>query len=201
MSQGEIFLTDRLKDCSWFLSPRQSVPFGRRGGQVITYGQPYWSAQFRYENLDEAGLRAMSAWIARREGARYTFTAYRPTRKLPASGLASNSGVGIASISTINSTVSLTGLSTNAMVPGDMVSYYTAALGYYCGEIVSVGTLSGGAQTVTVRPAPVTVNVSTPDVRVVEAVCEYQLDGEVRISEPYDRRYAVSFAARQVERA
>jgi hypothetical protein len=201
MSQGEIFLTDRLKDCSWFLSPRQSVPFGRRGGQVITYGQPYWSAQFRYENLDEAGLRAMSAWIARREGARYTFTAYRPTRRKPASGLASNSGVGISAISTINSTISLTGLSTNAMAAGDMVSYYTAALGYYCGEIVSVGALSGGAQTVTVRPAPVTVNVSTPDVRVVEAIGEFQLDGEVRLSEPYDRRYAVSFAARQVERA
>jgi hypothetical protein len=200
MSAGEIFLTDRLKDCSWSLVPRQSVPFGRQAGQVISYGQPFWAASFRYENLDEAGLRAMSAWLSRREGARVTFTAYRPTRALPASGLASNTGLGISAISTAASTISLTGLSTNAMQPGDMVSYYTAASGYYCGEIVSVGALSAGAQTVTVRPAPVTVNVSTPAARVVQSLAEFQIDGEVSINEPHDRRYGVSFTARQVER-
>lgn len=200
MSQGEIFLTDRLKDSSWTLVPRQSVPFGRRGGQVISYGQPFWAASFRYENLNEAGLRAMSAWLARREGARFTFTAYRPTRARPASGLASNSGVGISAINVGASTISLTGLSTNAMQAGDMVSYYTSGNGYYCGEILSVGALSGGAQTVTVKPAPQTVNVSTPNVRVVQALCEFQIDGEASISEPHDRRYGVSFTARQVER-
>lgn len=201
MSAGEIFLTDRLKDCSWALIPRQSAPFGRQAGQVVSYGQPFWSAQFRYENLDEAGLRALSAWLARRDGARVTFTAYRPTRAKPSSGLASNSGVGISAISTANSTISLTGLSTNAMLPGDMVGYFTAASGYYCGEVVSVGTLTGGAQTVTVRPAPVAVNGSTPNVRVVQALAEFQIDGEATISEPYDRRYSLSFSARQVERA
>jgi hypothetical protein len=200
MSAGEIFLTDRLKDCSWTLIPRQSTPFGRQAGQVVSYGQPYWAAQFRYENLDEAGLRALSAWLARREGARVTFTAYRPTRARPSSGLASNSGVGISAINTGASTISLTGLSTNAMAPGDMVSYFTAASGYYCGEVVSVGSLSSGAQTVTVKPAPVALNAS-PQVRIVEALAEFQIDGEAAISEPHDRRYGVSFSARQVERA
>lgn len=200
MSQGEIFLTDRLKDCSWTLVPRQSVPFGRQAGQVISYGQPFWVAQFRYENLDEAGLRALSAWLARREGARVTFTAYRPTRAQPSSGVASNSGIGISAINTGASTIALTGLSTNAMQPGDMVSYYTAAGGYYCGEVVAVGSLSAGAQTVTVKPAPVALNAS-PQVRIVEALAEFQLDGEAAISEPHDRRYGVSFTARQVERA
>ena len=201
MSQGEIFLRDRLKDCSWTLSHRQSTPFGRQTGQVISYGQPFWVAQFRYENLDDAGLRALSAWLARREGSRVTFTAYRPTRAIPSSGLTSNSGLGISAISTSGSTISLTGLSTNAMTPGDMVSYYTAANGYYCGEVVAVGSLSEGAQTVTVKPAPVAVNVSTPAVRVVQALAEFQIEGEAAISEPHDRRYGVSFMARQVERA
>lgn len=201
MSQGEIFLTDRLKDCSWTLVPRQSVPFGRQTGQVIRYGQPYWAAQFRYENLSETGLRAMSAWLARREGARVTFTAYRPTRARPLSGLSSNSGIAIFDVSTANSTLSLSGLGSNAIAPGDMVSYYTAANGYYCGEVVSVSSLSSGNQTVTVSPAPVAINGSTPNVRLVQALAEFQLDGEATISEPHDRRYAVSFSARQVERA
>lgn len=200
MSAGEIFLTDRLKECSWVLVPRQSVPFGRQAGQVVTYGQPFWTAQLRYENLSETGLRALSAWIARREGARVTFTAFRPTRRRPSSGLSSNSGLGISAVDTGASTISLTGLSTNAMQPGDMVSYFTAANGYFCGEVVSVGSLSAGAQTVTVRPAPVAAHAS-PQVRVVEALAEFQLDGEIAISEPHDRRYAVSFNARQVERA
>ena len=201
MSAGEIFLTDRLKDCSWSLMHRQSAPFARQTGQVIVYGSAFWNASFRYENLSETGLRALSAWIARREGARNSFTAYRPTRRLPASGLASNSGVGISAISTANSTISLSGLGSNAMIAGDMVGYYTAALGYYCGEVVSVGSLSAGAQTVTVSPAPVAVHGSTPNVRVVDALAEFQIEGQPTISEPHDLRYAVSFSARQVERA
>lgn len=201
MSQGEIFLTDRLKDCSWTLAPRQSVPFGRQAGQVISYGQPFWVAQFRYENLDEAGLRALSAWLARREGARVTFTAFRPTRKQPALGPSvSNSGITITSVSTAASTVTWNNLPC-ALSPGDMLSYYTAAGGYFCGEIVAVEAIVGDAQTVTVKPAPVAVHASTPAPRIVQALAEFQLDGEAAISEPHDRRYAVSFTARQVERA
>lgn len=199
MSQGEIFLTDRLKDCSWRMVPRQSAPFARQTGQVITYGSPFWVAQLRYENLDEAGLRALSAWIARRQGARFTFTAYRPTRARPANGATSNSGLGISAVSTVNSTVALTGL-TGALGAGDMLSYYTAASGYYCGEVVSAGSISSGAQTLTVSPAPVAANAS-PQARVFQALAEFQLEGEATITEPHDRRYGVSFAARQVERA
>lgn len=199
MSAGEIFLTDRLKDSSWRLMHRQSAPFGRQTGQVITYGPPYWVASFRYENLDEAGLRALSAWIARRQGSRVTFTAYRPTRAKPGNGATSNSGLGISAIDTAAATIAMTGLP-GALAAGDMVSYYTAALGYHCAEVVSAGALSTGAQTVTVSPPPVAVNAS-PAARIYQALAEFQMDGEVQISEPHDRRYAVSFNARQVERA
>ena len=199
MSQGEIFLTDRLKDSSWVLAHRQSQPFGRQTGQVITYGASYWMAQFRYENLSEAGLRALSAWLARRQGSRVTFTAYRPSRRSPASGATSNSGLGISSVNTAASTVAMTGLGA-ALAPGDMLSYFTAANGYYCGEVVSAGSISSGAQTLTVSPAPVAAN-GTPQARVFEAVAEFQLVGQAQITEPHDKRYAVSFSARQVERA
>lgn len=198
MSAGEIFLTDRLKDCSWGLQHRQSAPFGRQTGQVIVYGASYWMASFRYENLDEAGLRALSAWIARRQGARYSFTAYRPTRAKPANGASSNSGLGVSAVSTAASTVALTGL-TGALLAGDMLSYYTAASGYYCGEVVSAGAFSLGAQTLTVSPAPVAAHAS-PQARVFQALCEFQLEGDPQIAEPHDRRYALSFSARQVTR-
>jgi hypothetical protein len=198
LSQGEIFLTDRLKDSSWSLAHRQSVPFGRQTGQVIVYGASYWMASFRYENLDEAGLRALSAWIARRQGARVTFTAYRPTRARPASGASSNAGLGISAVSTVNSTVAMTGLA-GALAAGDMLSYFTAASGYYGGEVVSAGAISSGAQTLTVSPAPVAAHGS-PQARVFQALAEMQLEGEPNISEPHDKRYSVSFSARQVTR-
>jgi hypothetical protein len=41
----------------------------------------------------------------------------------------------------------------------------------------------------------------TPQARVFEAVAEFQLVGQAQITEPHDKRYAVSFSARQVERA
>jgi len=221
MSQGEIFLTDRLKDSSWRLAHRQSAPFGRQTGQVIVYGASYWTASFRYENLDEAGLRALSAWLARRQGSRVTFTAYRPSRATPLSGADSNAGIGVSSVNTAASTLVMTGLAV-ALTPGDMVSYYTAASGYYCGEVVATtlvldadwflfsgawdeaGEWVDGAswdfsQTVTVSPAPVTANAS-PQARVYQALAEFQMDGQPTISEPHDKRYAVSFSARQVER-
>jgi len=199
VSSQEIFLTDRLKDCSWRLMQRQSAPFGRQTGQVITYGGAFWVASFRYENLDGPGLRALSAWIARRKGAAVSFTAYRPTRISPANGATSNSGLGISSVNTAASTIAATGLSA-ALAAGDMFSYATLAGGFYCGEVVSVGAISSGAQTLTVSPAPVAAH-GTPQARVFQALAEFQLDGEPQISEPHDRRYAVSFNARQVERA
>jgi len=201
MPNGDIFITDRLKECSWGLIPRQSAPFARGGGsQVIVYGYPYWSASFRYENLDDAGMREMSAWLAGRQGSRYSFLAYRPRTRLPAGGATSNSGVTLAAVDTANSELDFTGLP-HALEPGDMVSYYTAASGYYCGEVVSAGAYSAGAQTVGVQPPPVAEHASTPNPRIVEALCEFQIEGQPQIVETHDKRYTVSFGARQVERA
>jgi hypothetical protein len=200
LSQGEIFLTDRLKDSSWNLAHRQSTPFGRQTGQVITYGQPFWMATFRYENLSEAGLRSLSGWLARREGSRVTFTAFRPTRRKPAGGATANTGVTIASIDVATGVIDLTGLP-HALQAGDMFSYYTAANGYHCGEISLVTGFGSGAQSIQTKPGPVTAHASSPAPRIVEALAEFQLEGQPQISEPHDRRYSVQFTARQVERA
>lgn len=201
MANGEAWITDRLKECSWSLMQRQSAPAARGGGsQVIVYGPPYWVATFRYENLDDAGMREMSAWLAGRQGSRYSFLAYRPRTRLPSGGATSNSGVTLSAVDTPNSELDFTGLP-HALVPGDMVSYYTNASGYYCGEVTSAGTYSAGAQTVGVSPPPVAKHTSTPAPRIVEALCEFQIEGQPQIVETHDKRYSVSFGARQVERA
>lgn len=201
MANGEIFITDRLKECSWGLVQRQSAPASRGGGaQVIVYGNPFWGATFRYENLDADGMREMSAWITRRQGSRYSFLAYRPRTRLPSGGATSNSGVTLAAVDTANSELDFTGLP-HPLIAGDMVSYYTQASGYYCGEVTAAGTFSAGAQTVGVSPPPVAKHSSTPAPRIVEALCEFQIEGQPQVTETYDRKYIVSFAARQVERA
>lgn len=201
MANGEAWITDRLKECSWNLVQRQSAPASRGGGsQVIIYGNPYWMATFRYENLDEAGMREMSAWIARRQGSRYSFLAYRPRTRLPAGGATSNSGVTLSAVDTANSELDFTGLP-HALEPGDMVSYYTAASGYHCAEVTEAGTITAGAQTVGISPPPVAKHASTPAPRIVEALCEFQIEGPPQIMETHDKRYSVSFTARQVERA
>lgn len=190
----------RLKESSWVLEARQSQVGALLGGWVVTYGQPFWRANFSYSGLKEAEFRALSAWIARREGARYTFTAFRPSRRQPIEGPSvNNSGIGISSVDTSGSTISFSGLPCD-LSAGDMVSYYTNQGGYYCGEVMYDAAEVSGAATVTVKPAPVTAHTSTPAVRIVEALCEFQIEGIPAIAEPFDKKYAVSFAARQVER-
>lgn len=199
MSQGEQLLTTCLKDASWVLVPRQAVPAAAFGGQVISYGSSYWVAGFSYSGLKLDEFRALSAWLARREGARYTFTAYRPTRAQPADGPSvTNTGVDIASVDAANKTISFTGLPCD-LTAGDMVGYSTAAGGYYVGEVTADAAESGGAATVSVTPAPVTEH-ATANARIVQALGEFQLDGPPRISEPHSKRFEVSFQARQVER-
>lgn len=199
MSQGEIILMPQLKDLSWSMVPRQSVPYANLGGQIVSYGQPYWGLTFTYENLTEAQFRQLSAWIARREGARYTFTAFRPTRRQPFAGPSvTNVGVGISSVDTANSEINFTGLPCD-LTAGDMVGYSTAAGGYYVGEVLADAARSGGAATASVRPAPVP-EAATENARIVEALGEFQLESQPVISEPHNKRYSVSFQARQVDR-
>lgn len=202
MSQGEIFLTDRLKEAVWTLNQRQSAPGSRDGGgAVVTYGRPFWTLSLRYENLDDAAFRQLSGWIARRDGARVTFTAYRPSRPRPLLAPSqSNAGLGVSSVNASASTVSLTGLGSTVISPGDMIGFYTSTSGYWIGEAVATATPSGGAATVTVKPYPQTPHASTPNVRLYQAIGEFQLSGLPQITEPHDGRRNVAINAVQVVR-
>lgn len=201
MSAGELMLTDCLKDCTWELMGRQSDPETRsNGGAVVTYGRPYWVIRARYENYDDAFSRLLSAWVARRERARVSFTMWRPDRPTTLLNPAiTNSGLGVSSVSAGASTVSLTGLGSNVISPGDMIGYSTLAGGYWVGEATATATPSGGNATVSVKPYPQSPH-GTPNVRLLKALGEFQLVGEPSRSEPSSRNRSLEFTARQVIR-
>lgn len=203
MSAGEAILTDCLKECSWRLSERQSDAETREnGGQVVTWGRPFWMLTARYENLSDTAFRALTAWIARRKRSRVTFTAWRadrPALALNASITNSGLGIGGAGVSIVNSTVPLTGLGSNVISPGDMIGYSTLAGGYWVGEATATATPTAGAATVSVWPYPQTPH-GTPNVRLLKALGEFQLVGEPNIREPSSRVRSLEFEAHQVIR-
>lgn len=204
MSAGEAIISDRLKELTWTLVERQSAAETRDGGgAVVTWGRPYWTIRARYEfgPQDDAAHRALTAWLSRRKGARVSFTAYRADRPAPvlAPGI-TNSGLGVSAVSISNGTVTLTGLGSTQISPGDMVGFYTASSGYWVGEATASASPSGGTATVSVWPYPQAPHGSTPNVRLLQALGEFQLIGPPSLSETSERRRAVAFEAKQVVR-
>lgn len=201
MSAGELILTDCLKDCSWALQEMQTSPMSRSGGApVVSFGRPFWTLRARYENLSESAFRELTAWISRRQRSRYSFTAWRPDRPTTAlNSSITNSGLGISSVSIGGGTVGLTGLGTNVISPGDMLGFSTLAGGYWVGEALATATPTAGAATVSVWPYPQTPH-GTPNVRLLKALGEFQLDGTPDVTENADRTRSVSFTATQVIR-
>lgn len=201
MSAGELILTDCLKECSWSLVERQSEAETREnGGQVVALGRPFWTLTARYENLSDTAFRALTAWLARRKRSRVSFTAWRPDRPtLALNSSITNSGLGVSAVSISGGTVSLTGLGTNVISPGDMIGFSTLAGGYWVGEATATATPTAGAATVSVWPYPQTPH-GTPNVRLLKALGEFQIVGEPVIREPSNRVRSLEFNARQVIR-
>lgn len=187
----EPMITTGLKTCTWQLRQRQTQQFGLSGnGQVITRGRPFWVLQFEYENLKPADYQALSAWISRRNGGEFTFLAYRPDRPQPLSGPANSPSFSISGSNLVIDT------NAGAINPGDMAAYITSNSRRYVGEVVNVASVSGDQYTCEMRPAPPSV-VSGAD--LMQAQGEFILEPDtLSISEPYDLRKRVGFAARQV---
>lgn len=202
MSAGEFIITDRLKECTWTLNERQSEAETREnGGQVVSLGRPYWSLNMRYENLENDGFRTLTAWLARRKRSRVSFTSHRADRPAPQLDPTriSNSGLGVSAIDISTGTVSLTGMGTTVISPGDMISFITLAGGYWVGEATATAIPTAGAATINVWPYPQTPH-GTPNVRLYYALGEFQIVGEPSIREPSSRIRSVEFSARQVIR-
>ncbi len=199
MSAGEIMLYVGLKEASWNLVEQQSAPFSRSSEQVVTWGEPYWEFEAKYQNLTDADFRALRAWTTRRRGASITFSAYDPSRQKPVLGLPPNhENVSLASVDIGAGTITLQGLGTHVISPGDMIGYSTSDDGLWVGEALETATPVSGAATVDVYPAPRTPHATTPDARIFQALGRFRMIGMPSLIAPHDRRRSVSFKARQV---
>lgn len=165
----------------------------------LMIGEPYWTAAIRVETPTRQSKAVWSAWLASRRGSRNPFLISRSWRLIPRAGPISDSGLTVASVNKGASTVSLSGAgSWNARI-GDMISYYTAAGGYWIGEITAPAAASGGNITVQVWPPPATPHASTARPRRNYAFGEFYLSGRSARTETKEPDY-IEFEARQLIR-
>lgn len=203
MSQGELILTDKIKEMTWLAPEERQSEASQFGGndQVITYGRPFWRMRVTYDQLNDAGYRALTAWLARRKGSRVTFTSPRLDRRAPLLAPAiSNTGLSVVSVNIAAGTVTLGGVGTTQISAGDMVSFYTAALGYWVGEATANAAPSAGQVVIPVHPYPQTQHATLAAPRLYEARGEFKLAGPAQNTSRFTKRASVSFEAVQVVR-
>lgn len=201
MSNGELIPDIQIKEMAWDLPEKQSSAESRSAfRQVNTLGEPSWTLRLRTTYLTQEQFRLWTAFLTRRRGERFSFTAWRKSRPGPLlGGVASDAALTVESIDAEAGTVTLGNTGTYSASPGDMVGYYTAGNGYWIGEVLAAAIASGGAVTLSVHPAPLTPHASTPAPRRLQALGEFKMIGRPEIMEMYDDRW-VAFQARQVVR-
>jgi len=200
MSAGELILLNqgRLKTCEMLFTPNQAKRMGSSGNSVVTtLGPSRWRLQVASAQLTMAQARLWTAWLARRES--FTFTAPRLMRVQPAGTIGTADGAIGLTVDIPNSELDLTGVGAYTAKIGDMISYRTAANGYWIGEIQADAAASAGNITVAVLPRPVAKHASAPAVRRVQALGEFELITDPAAIDVYDTR-VVQFEAMQVLR-
>lgn len=200
MSEGELFPTDFLKECSFTLVEQQSQPGARsNSGKTVVYGDPYWKMRCRYENLTDAAFRKLSAFLARRQGAGVSFRAYRTDRPAPIKGAAFNVKPEFDASPTEGTAIRVKN-AVGRISEGDMVSYLADDATIHLAEVTSVQEIEGGVSVLGCWPYPVTPYGDAPSLSFIKPTAEFKMIGGYQIGEPYDGRRSVSFEAEQITR-
>lgn len=168
-------------------------------GLVLTTGHPFWTATVRVETPTRQSKAIWSSWIATRQATLAPFLLSRSFRLKPRGGDVTETGLAVASVNKGASTITLSGAGTYTAKIGDMISYYTAAGGYWIGEVTGEAAASGGNVTIPVWPFPATPHASTARPRRMYPFGEFYLDGRVARPETRDPDY-LEFDARQLIR-
>lgn len=199
MSANELMPNLHVSDMSFTLEDNQSQRASHSGHiQVAKFAPPCWRIQVSTSWLDENDFRTWTAWLQRRKGAIVPFLTHRlsrPNAKIPVS---SDAGLAISGINVSNSTISFSGTGTWTASEGDMISYETAAGGYYLGEVIETKSAASGVMTdLKVHPAPYDPHATTPNVKRINAVGQFVLELPVPSQiERIDERF-ISFTAKQ----
>jgi hypothetical protein len=205
MANGDLILTHGIQKMDMALVPMQTQRMGASGASLrVTLGPSLWRLDVQTGYLPEAQAREWDAWLARRIHFGETFTAWRYLRENPAGNIGTpDSGVTLAAVDIPNNELDLTGATNYTARAGDMISYRTDTNGYYLGMITAPVSASGGSVSVPVVPTPLAKHATTPALRRVQALGEFELATAIEpfgdyTADPGGRR--LNFQAMQVLR-
>lgn len=171
------------------------------GGQFsLTTGQPFWTADVRIDAPNRQAFAMVDAWLTARQLSKNPFLMGRRFASIPRGGDVDDSSLDVVSVDTAAGTVTLSGAGAYSAKAGDMLSYYTAAGGYWLGMILENASVAPGYEIeLSVWPTPATPHASTPAPRRRFAFGEFYIDGRISKSEGIGPRY-FEFSARQLIR-
>jgi hypothetical protein len=201
MSAGEIIPTDALLNMTVGpIIPMQTTRMGSSGNSIkgVT-GPSRWPLRVETAFLTEAEARVWGPWLDRRIHHGYTFTAWNLMTINPAGALGTPDGSIGLTVDAANNELDLTGCGAYVASVGDFISYRTDVNGYFLGRIQAAATAVAGAVTVQVVPKPLAKHASTPAVRRVQALGEFELVNQPERFDDYTNRRVI-FEALQVLR-
>lgn len=202
MADGDLIPNIYVQNMPWKLNELQGVPMFNSGfSQVTRPVEPFWTFELETTWLDREDFQIWESFLIDRRGAASTFLGWRFSRALGQVPVASDAGLAISAVSRANSTISYTGTGTWTATKGDMLSYYTAQGGYWCGQAMETKAAAGGTMSaLKVWPPPFTPHASTAAPRRRFALAEFRL--VLPTPEPIERHdeRRVSFQAMQVIR-
>lgn len=202
MADGDIIPNLYVQNMPWKLNELQGVPMFNSGfSQVTRPVEPFWTFSLETTWVNREDFQEWDSWLVDRRGAASPFLAWRMSRPYGIIPVDSDVGLTISAVSRENSTISYASTGTWTATKGDMLSYYTAAGGYWCGQAMETKAASGGTMSaLKVWPPPFAPHASTAAPRRRFALAEFRL--VLPSPEPVERHdeRRVSFQATQVIR-
>jgi hypothetical protein len=201
MNPGELLPTNKLTRAEFVLKPNQTARMGANAGSIVVeQGPSLYQHLVETEELTLNDARIWKAFIERREGRMWTYTGWDLFYIQPQSrALGTADGAIGLTVDTENFSLTLTGVGAYKARIGDMISYRTLNNGFWVGRVqVDVDAADDEIELI-VTPRPVAAHATTPAVRRVQALGEFEITTDLSGFEPYSGR-KLSFTGQQVTR-
>jgi len=202
MADGDILPELYIYEMPWRLNERQGVRMSRSGfSQVTMMAEPFWAIEVISTWLERPDFQTFDGFLTDRQGAASTFLASRHSMPYGIVPVASDVGLTVTAYDRAARTVSFGSTGAWTATKGDMLSFYTAAGGYWCGQAMETKAAAGSAMTaLKVYPPPFEPHASLAAPRRIRALAEFQLTLPLAMpTERADER-RVSFSANQIIR-
>ena len=192
-----------ITEATWERNENQTATFSNDGdADIMEIADPFWTIDVRVAVLSRAHFDHWDSFLARRNLSESSFTIWRSLRVRPRDPLIVNdTGLVITSYNPAASTLTLGGYGAGrAAHYGDMISYRTAANGYWAGQVQAPAVADGaGACTVSVWPRPWAPHAAAPAPKRFYALGEFRLSKKPKVKEGFND-WDIRFEAEQVLR-